>query len=196
VRSRQAGNFCHRDIKVAKGELALPDGEKALAPQLALIEAAFRECELADLQATAAAIGDAAATLKNLREYLSEKIGADRAPDFRVLTKELESMGRLLSEQLAHRGVATLPAGQQAAGMSAPSAVSEALGEVRTREDVVRILDKVSDYFEKYEPSSPVPLLLQRAKRLVAKDFMEILRDLTPAGVAQAEAIGGLDKHK
>jgi type VI secretion system protein ImpA len=57
-------------------------------------------------------------------------------------------------------------------------------------------LDKVSDYFQKYEPSSPVPLLLQRAKRLVAKYFMEILRDLTPAGVSQAEAIGGVEKHK
>jgi type VI secretion system protein ImpA len=34
--------------------------------------------------------------------------------------------------------------------------------------------------------------LLQRAKRLVAKDFMEILRDLTPDGVSQAEAIGGV----
>ena len=33
------------------------------------------------------------------------------------------------------------------------------------------------------EPSSPVPLLLQRAKRLFAKDFLEILRDLTPGGV-------------
>jgi type VI secretion system protein ImpA len=39
-----------------------------------------------------------------------------------------------------------------------------------------------------------VPLLLQRAKRLVSKDFLEIIRDLTPSGVAEAELIGGVEK--
>jgi type VI secretion system protein ImpA len=39
-----------------------------------------------------------------------------------------------------------------------------------------------------------VPLLLRRAKGLVAKDFMEILNDLTPDGVSQAKLIGGLAK--
>jgi type VI secretion system protein ImpA len=37
-----------------------------------------------------------------------------------------------------------------------------------------------------------VPLLLRRAQRLVAKDFMAILRDLTPDGVQQARLIGGI----
>ena len=55
----------------------------------------------------------------------------------------------------------------------------------------MRVLDKACDYFERHEPSSPVPLLLRRAKRLVSKDFMEILRDLAPDGVSQAENIGG-----
>ena len=34
-------------------------------------------------------------------------------------------------------------------------------------------------------------MLLRRAKRLVSKDFMEILRDLAPDGVDQAERISG-----
>jgi len=69
------------------------------------------------------------------------------------------------------------------------------VGEIRSREDVVRVLDRLSEYFRKNEPSSPVPLLLQRAKRLVSKDFMEILRDLTPDGVSQAEKLGGVDNE-
>ena len=59
-------------------------------------------------------------------------------------------------------------------------------------EDAIRMIDKVCDYFERHEPSSPVPLLLNRAKRLISKDFLEILRDLTPDGVLQAESIGGV----
>ena len=69
-------------------------------------------------------------------------------------------------------------------------------GTINSREDAIRALDKVCDYFKQHEPSSPVPLLLQRAKRLVAKDFIEIIRDLTPAGVAQAEEIGGILNQK
>jgi type VI secretion system protein ImpA len=64
-------------------------------------------------------------------------------------------------------------------------------GAISSREDVLRVLDRVCAYFAQHEPSSPVPLLLKRAKRLVSKDFLEILRDLAPDGVAQAEAIRG-----
>ena len=69
-------------------------------------------------------------------------------------------------------------------------------GEIRTRDDVVRTLERLCDYFRKHEPSSPVPLLLQRAKSLVAKDFLAILRELTPDGVAQAEVIVGVEKKE
>jgi type VI secretion system protein ImpA len=64
-------------------------------------------------------------------------------------------------------------------------------GEIRSRADVVRTLDALCDYYARNEPSSPVPMLLTRAKRLVDKGFMEIMRDLAPAGVSEAELIAG-----
>ena len=79
-------------------------------------------------------------------------------------------------------------------GEAAPAARVD--GEIRTRDDVVRTLERLCDYFRKHEPSSPVPLLLQRAKSLVAKDFLAILRELTPDGVAQAEVIVGVEKKE
>ena len=69
----------------------------------------------------------------------------------------------------------------------------EADGAVRTRDDVVRLLERICDYYERQEPSSPVPLLLTRAKRLVAKDFMHIMRDIASDGVQQIESIAGLE---
>ena len=68
--------------------------------------------------------------------------------------------------------------------------------EVELAEDgeaAIRVLDKACDYLERHEPSSPVPLLLKRAKRLVSKNFMEIMRDLAPDGVAQAQVVSGAD---
>ena len=53
------------------------------------------------------------------------------------------------------------------------------------------MLDKICDYYQENEPSSPVPLLLKRAKRVATMTFLELLRELAPAGVEQAESLGG-----
>jgi type VI secretion system protein ImpA len=65
------------------------------------------------------------------------------------------------------------------------------VGEIANREDALRMLDKICDYFQRYEPSSPVPFLLRRARNLATKDFMEILHDLAPGGASQADVIFG-----
>ena len=53
-------------------------------------------------------------------------------------------------------------------------------------------LDAVAEFFRRNEPSSPIPLFVERAKRLVSKDFLEVLADIAPDAVAQARAAGGL----
>jgi type VI secretion system protein ImpA len=62
------------------------------------------------------------------------------------------------------------------------------VGEARTREDVLKLLDQVCAYYAKHEPSSPVPLLVERAKRLASMSFLDIVRDLADKGLPQVEA--------
>ena len=76
-------------------------------------------------------------------------------------------------------------------GTAAAQAPPPATGEINSREDVIRALDKICEYFSRHEPSSPVPLLAKRAKRLVSKSFLEILRDMAPGGIHEAESIRG-----
>ena len=64
-------------------------------------------------------------------------------------------------------------------------------GAIRSREDAIRALDAVAEFFRRNEPSSPIPLFIDRAKRLVSKDFLEVLADVAPDAVAQARAAGG-----
>jgi type VI secretion system protein ImpA len=47
-------------------------------------------------------------------------------------------------------------------------------------------------FFRKNEPSSPVPLLLDRAKRLVSKSFLEVLEDIAPDTLTEVKKIGGI----
>ena len=64
-------------------------------------------------------------------------------------------------------------------------------GEVRSREDVIKLLNKICQYYDRAEPSSPVPLILKRAVRLAGMDFMEIINDLTPDSISQIRTVTG-----
>ena len=64
-------------------------------------------------------------------------------------------------------------------------------GGIQSRADVVRCLDQICGYYARYEPSSPLPLLLERCKKLVNMSFLEIVRDLAPDGVSQVESLAG-----
>ena len=192
VSSKTLGKFSLRDIRLANGEITLPAGDDTPIPDPSHIEAAFLDCELDELTANSDAVNHCLETLGDLENYTQEQVGTEFAPNLGKLSSELKAVRVVLREQLVRRGVEQDPVeGESADGAAVAADVS---GEIRSRDDAIRVLDRVSEYFRKNEPSSPVPLLLQRAKRLISKDFMEILRDLTPQGVSEAEMIGGVDR--
>ena len=68
---------------------------------------------------------------------------------------------------------------------------SDLLGEATYYGIPHEAMDLICDYYLKNEPSSPVPILVQRAKRLVTMGFMEIIQDLAPGGVSEVEMFKG-----
>ena len=186
VEARPLGSFSLRDIEVATGKLT-PAGN-GTPPDMAVIDAAFQACELEKLQGTARALDLSIEQIQGMDGIVAGKIEAGQAPDLDPLREALKGAQQIVSEQLGRRGAqeGEVPAGAASAGAGLPAAVN-------TREDVIRALDKACDYFARHEPSSPVPLLLRRAKRLMSKDFMEIMQDLAPEGVKQARTITGTD---
>lgn len=191
VTSQVMGKFSLRDVEIANGTTPAPADPEAEVPNMQAIDAAFLEAELEGLQATADAVNTSIEHMGAIEAKVVELAGVHYAIDFFPLTKELKAANVILSEQLARRGVGEAVEGEAAVGADG----NPITGEVRTREDVMRVLDKCCDYFARNEPSSPVPLLLQRAKRLVSKNFMEIMADLAPSGVAEAEVFRGLDSE-
>jgi type VI secretion system protein ImpA len=198
IRSRALGVVTLRGVRIAAGEMSPGDDDGAESMTQAQIDAAFLDGDLEELEANAEAARTAQEELKALTAYLNEH-GGSAAPDLGALSAELRGVGTVLAAQLARRkgdGAAVDAAAGGGGSAAAAGGSVVAVGEIKSREDVIRLLDRMCEYFQKNEPSSPVPLLLRRAKGLVAKDFMEILRDLTPDGVSQAELIGGLDKQE
>jgi type VI secretion system protein ImpA len=195
VESRALGNYGLRDIEVALGQASVSAG--AEPANMATIDGAFLDCDLDVLQGAADAVSGSLEHLQSIDAQLLVKVGSQHAPDLSALPAVLQAAQKVLSEQLTRRGAggAVPVGGDPAAAAAAPAAGGAApqpiAGEVNSREDVIRVLDKACDYFARNEPSSPIPLLLRRAKRLVSKDFMDIMRDIAPDGVSQAETITG-----
>ncbi|MBI1182371.1 MAG: hypothetical protein GC201_17655 [Alphaproteobacteria bacterium] len=70
-----------------------------------------------------------------------------------------------------------------------PSAAT--IAAVSSRADVVRVLNLVLEYYASHEPASPVPLLVERAKRLVPMTFVEAMKELAPGGMKELQAVAG-----
>jgi type VI secretion system protein ImpA len=189
VHSRTLGRFSLRDLRLAAGKVKPAAGDKEPA-QAVQIEAAFQDCELDDLRKCAASVAMALEQLAAIDRLLIDKTGA-AAPDLKPLSVDLAELNGVLKDRLAARTGGSSGPGDTLEG---PPGAGGVPGALRTREDVVRALERICDYYRRHEPSSPIPLLLERAKRLVAKDFLEIIRDLTPGGVSDAELIAGVEK--
>jgi type VI secretion system protein ImpA len=197
VSARSFGRFSLRDIAMASGELAPPTGTEA--PKPSAIDGAFNECPVPELQATSDMLNSALESLKAVEAFVGDKVGASNGPNFAKLTDVLRSAEKIMTTRLARRGVGVEAAAGEAGadgvargpggGMSGPSMT----GEINSRDDVIRVLDKICSYYERVEPSSPIPILLQRSKRLVSASFLDIVRDIAPDGLSQVENLRGKD---
>jgi len=199
VSSRSLGRFSLFDWAIAHGELPAPAGMES-PPAAASIEGAFQDADLEELKATHAAVVAAIEHVQKIESEVTTQVGAASAASLLPLVAVLKDAEKILTPQLARRGVS--PGGKEqakeeagaAAGTAAvagPAAAFAVDGEIRSRDDVIRVLDRICEYYERHEPSSPLPMLLRRAKRLATMSFLDILRELAPDGVAQAEALGG-----
>ena len=69
-------------------------------------------------------------------------------------------------------------------------------GEIRNREDVARILEKVCKYIERTEPTNPVSLIIRLAQTLMTKNFLEIIEAIPPEDMKVFKKIIDSDKKK
>ncbi len=199
VSARSFGRFSLRDIAISSGEQPPLPGADPPAP--ASIDGAFTECPVPALQATLEVLQSSLQSLTAIESFVGEKVGASSGPNFAKLADVLRSGEKILVSRLARRGVSAEAAdgglgdggGTNGADGQSHGPGQPITGEINSREDVLRVLDKVCNYYQRYEPSSPIPLLLQRSKRLVSANFLDIVRDLAPEGLPQIENLRGKD---
>ena len=174
-----------RQLELAFGKVEPGLGESAPAPQGVL-----RALKGFDAQTPGvlAALRQVGTKLARIEAVLADKMGAAAGPDM----APLRTLARCLATAAEQAGVSDTTAQGAAAPDGAPAAGQRAASAtLASREDVMQTLERVCDWFQRYEPTNPAPLLIRRAQRLMTKNFMEIIRDLVPEGIDQVEKIAG-----
>jgi type VI secretion system protein ImpA len=189
------GPLTLRVLEQAHGEAPVPDGQTALAPDS--IDAALADVSDDAMQVATGAVNGALDSIVNLEAALARHVGSAQSLNLIPLVRQLRRMAELLASR-AQAPQEAPPAGASAAdGDAAPGAGSAGpraaaiTGDVTSRADVVRMIDKILAYYQRYEPSSPVPMLLERAKRLAPMSFMEVMENLAPDSLQQLYVIRG-----
>ena len=189
------GPLSVRVLEVSSGETPPPAGQAAIAQ--ATIDAALRDVRPEAMLEAAQAASRAHDSAANLEAVLARQVGASNAIDLGILKRQLRRMRDVLAPHLPQTeettAMADTPESEAAAAPSpAPAAAPTPIsGEINSRADVVRMLDKILVYYQRNEPSSPVPMLIERAKRLAPKSFFEIMEELAPESVNQLKILRG-----
>ena len=202
ARSPRAGAVSWRDVAVAAGQMEPDPGKDKLSE--ATIQGAFRETDPAALAALREAVAAAIADVKAIPAVFDTEAGYGTGPELGELSKLLGEIVKTIDRYAVAPDDAPVPiedgfvTGDPLAGTpggGAPPAASASRMATQTavtsRADAMRLLDLIIDYYERNEPSSPVQLLIGRARRLADMSFIDLLRELAPDGLSQAETVTG-----
>lgn len=182
-----AGHVTVRDILVAAGKLSAGAEQTPGASQ---IQSTIRG-EGGKHTAIIDAARQSLRVLHDLESLLNGKLGSERSLDLTPLTDSVDLVVKACDSALGEPASDAAP--QTAApGAAAPAPGPAAAGEIRSREDAIRMLERVCEFMERTEPSNPAPLLIRRAQRLVSKNFIEIMEDLAPDSLGAIKGIAGI----
>ena len=85
--------------------------------------------------------------------------------------------------------IETSPPAKRANGTAVP-------GQLGSRRDVERCLELIIDFYERTEPSSPIPHLAQRMRKMVPMNFLQLMEEVAPGGIKEFRGLAGIPDEK
>jgi type VI secretion system protein ImpA len=183
VESPQSGRFTLAGWLAVKGLAPWTDANGEV-PTEAILEGTRTETEPEKLAANAAAAAGCLQELATIAKLFATHAGEVNSPTFEPLRKDLKQV-------VAWIGQSPEEEMEDGNGAAPHASRSGNPGDIRSREDVLKALDAIIQYYRTHEPSSPVPFLLQRVKRVVPMNFMDLMRDLSPESLDRLVMLTG-----
>ncbi|MGH7024965.1 MAG: type VI secretion system protein TssA [Caulobacteraceae bacterium] len=144
----------------------------------------------------AAKLDAVAAAIRRVDQVLMAKADGGTGANFKATYDALANLKRAVlafSTSPAAAATDAEPAGDAGPADAAPGAPATMgagfSGRIDSREDVLRALDAIGDYYRRREPHSPVPLVIQRAREWINLDFLGVLADIAPNSLDEARRV-------
>jgi type VI secretion system protein ImpA len=191
--ARNLGSVSLRDLDIAHRRVTPgPD-----TPEIAQvdIETIFTAAPVAERSSAAEALVGCVSSLNAMKQAMLARGSFDYDTAFDALSAVLRDARTEVDSRVATPatpGASPAPAEVATEDLAPVPPAAAAAGEIRARSDIVLTLERVCRWYAANEPASPVPVLLERAKRLVSQDFLSLLVELAPAGVEQFRNLAGI----
>jgi len=192
-RSSAGTGYSFADLQRTEGGKEQKGGEESVVTP-DQIEATFRASAGGDLSKNVQLLTEIAAQVNRVENFIQGRMGPGVAANFTPLETTLKEM---ISACQLYLGKTDQQPTSSRVAAAQPGGGSVLLGgEIRSRADADATLAAVSDYFKRHEPSSPVPFVIERARRLLKMDFMESVRDMAPDSMDKFNALFGLKERE
>ncbi|MEL6682857.1 MAG: type VI secretion system protein TssA [Pseudomonadota bacterium] len=160
--------------------------------------------EQPDLAATLKSdVAGALAALNTLQASFSDKAGLANGTGlhFPELKEFLERAQTMMETGMVEADIAepetSKPESNAQTTVAKPGpAARGAPGQINSRDDVERALGQIIAFYERTEPSSPIPHLARRVQRMVHMDFMELMSEIAPSGMKEFRNAAGVQDNK
>jgi len=195
IESKSLGRFNFREISITNGKATATSTENVVSQST--LDGAVQDSELGHLQQSFRAITDSLDRINQLENVVTNYVGVSEAPSFADLRDLLKESKAFLMSSLEKRGVddpdqeLITDENIQQGDIAVTAPTKSISGVINNNQDVIKTLNLVCEYYRRNEPSSPVPMLVERAIRLVGKSFMDALKDIAPTGIDEAKIISG-----
>jgi type VI secretion system protein ImpA len=189
VSDQRFGSFCVRDLDIASGALVQKE-PGATKVSTDLIHAALTAADPRALRDLSGCVTAATSALQSVETTMLTRAGGSAmVPELDAVAQTLGRMQEVLAPH-----VIDVPESVpiEAGATAAPVSSGADVGSVSSRQDVMRALDAVMTYYVRSEPSSVVPIVVERAKRLVSMSFIDALADVAPDVVDPVKQALGL----
>ena len=196
--SREVGRYTVRDLDYVLGRMQPPEGQSV--PDAGLVAAAWQR---GDPAANAEKREGAQAGLEAVKQIVrlfDERSG--QRPSLDLLQGIFKRVGDFYAAQDAEMAAEAGDGGAEGegdggeagaeGGAPAGNGKTPRSGGLASRADAVRILTQVAEFLRKSEPSSPAPMFVDRAIKLLQMDFNAIVRELMPDSKDRIEMLGGI----
>jgi type VI secretion system protein ImpA len=203
LRVRQAPLYQSRETQISASDIIKAETGVTEARSVAEIKNGFASAPPAEIQEKHRALAEILVHVREIDAILTREVGPASNRSWNELIDTVQDVQQRfaryapnLAGQPGSSNAAASADGTAEAAGNDPNQLERTaagIGAVQSGRDVLRALEMICEYYRRTEPSSPIPLLLRRAQRLVDKDFMQILNELTPSALDSLKVIVGED---